>query len=197
MDLKYPDSDRLARVAQWLASPEAMEHFADFFGPNVDLVPVPGHAPVGPSVRDRVSSASEFVNALVYEGLGRRRGWLRRIEKVKKSAWAGRGRRPTERDHYRSISVHASPDLGFEAARRITVVDDVITTGATLHACVRLLATAHPAADILAFVLVRTRGDLDEVEAVMDPVSDGRITLESSGQTRRTPQPEWSGGLLS
>ena len=98
MDLKYPNSDRLARVARWLASPEAMEHFADFFGPTVDLVPAPGHAPLGPSVLDRVSSAGELVAALV-----------------------------------------------------------------------------------------RTRSDLEQVEAPLELVSDGRITLESSGQTRRTP----------
>jgi hypothetical protein len=63
MDLKYPNSDRLARVARWLASPEAMEHFADFFGPNVDLVPVPGHAPVGPSVFDFAYAARAFRDA--------------------------------------------------------------------------------------------------------------------------------------
>ena len=116
MDLKYPNSDRLARVAQWLASPEGMEHFADFFGPTVDLVPAPGHAPLGPSARDRVSSAGELVNALVRERLGRRRTWLKRDEKVRKSAWAGRGNRPTEQDHYRSISVHERPGLAACAA---------------------------------------------------------------------------------
>lgn len=187
MDLKYPDSDRLKRVARWLASPDAMDHFSDFFGPTVDLVPAPGHAPLEPNARDRLSSAGELVNALVRAGLGRRRNWLQRDAKVKKSAWAGRGHRPTEQDHYRSISVHEWPVLGLDEARRITVVDDVITTGATLHACVRLITQSHPSAKILAFALVRTRSDLDQVEAPMEPVSDGTITLESDGQTSRTP----------
>ena len=41
--------------------------------------------------------------------------------------------------------------------------------------------------DILAFALVRTRSDLAQVEAPVELVSDGTITLESDGQTRRTP----------
>ena len=187
MDLKYPSPERLAGIARWLASPEAMEHFADFFGPTVALVPVPGHAPVKSSAQDRLSPTSELVTALARERLGRPRPWLRRDEKVKKSAWAGRGHRPTEQDHYRSISVHEWPVLGLDEARRITVVDDVITTGATLHACARRLVTTYPTADILAFALVRTRSDLAQVEALVDLVSDGTITLESDGQTRRMP----------
>lgn len=187
MDLKYPNPERLARAARWLASPEAMVHFADFFGPTVALVPVPGHAPLKLSAKDLVLPTSELVAALVREGLGRPRTWLRRDEKVRKSAWAGHGNRPTEQDHYRTISVHEWPVLGLDETRRITVVDDVITTGATLHACARLLATAYPRASILAFALVRTRSDLEQVEAPVELVSDGTITLESSGQTRRTP----------
>lgn len=184
MDLKYPSPDRLARIARWMASPDAMEHFADFFGPAVVLVPAPGHAPLK---QHRVSPSSELATALVREGLGRQRTWLQRDQKVLKSAWAGRGSRPTEHDHYRTISAHRPPSLALGAALSITVVDDVINTGATLHACVRRLATAYPLAEILAFAMVRARSDLDQVESVTDPVSHGTITLEPGGQTRRSP----------
>lgn len=184
MDLKHPSPDRLASIARWLASSDAKGHFADFFGPAVVLVPAPGHAPLK---QHRVSPSSELVAALVREGLGRQRTWLQRDEKVQKSAWAGRGNRPTEHHHYRTISAHGLPSLALGDTGSITVVDDVVTTGATLYACVRRLATRHPLADILAFAMVRARSDLDQVESPMDPVSHGTIVLEPNGQTRRTP----------
>ena len=184
MDLKYPSPDRLASIARWLASPDAMQQFAEFLGPTVALVPAPGHAP---SRSNHVSSSSELVAALTQERLGKPRPWLQRAERVEKSAWAGPGRRPTVADHYRTIVVSESPSLGLQRHRRITVVDDVVTTGATLYACVKRLEAVHTGATVRAFAMVRTRGDLDQVETAFDPVSDGTITLESSGRTRREP----------
>lgn len=184
MNLKYPSPDRLASIARWLASPDAMQHFADSLGPAVALVPAPGHAPSRPY---GVSSSSELVAAMDREGLGKHRSWLQRVDRVEKSAWAASGNRPTVADHYRTIAVSGSPSLGLGRGRRITVVDDVVTTGATLYACVKRLETVHTGATVRAFAMVRTRGDLAQVETVLDPVSDGTITLESSGRTRREP----------
>lgn len=184
MDLKYPSPDRLASIARWLASPDATQHFADFLGPAVALVPAPGHAP---SRSNRVSSSSEFVAALAREGLGAPRPWLQRTERVEKSAWAGPGTRPTVADHYRTIFASGSPSLRLQRRRRITVVDDVVTTGATLYACAKRLEAVHTGATVRAFAMVRTRGDLAQVETVLDPVTDGTITLGSSGRTRREP----------
>lgn len=59
--------------------------------------------------------------------------WLQRVDRVEKSAWAASGNRPTVADHYRTIAVSGSPSLGLGRGRRMTVVDDVVTTGATLY----------------------------------------------------------------
>ena len=187
MDLKRPNPHRLPKIARWLASADGRTYFGEFFGPGVALVPAPRHVPLRPGHRQRLSPTGELVAALEDAELGNLRDWLERDVGVAKSAWAPRGQRPTELDHRRTISVHPPSPLGLERSSRITVVDDVITTGATLHACVRLLEEAHPLASVLAFAMVRTRGDLDQVESVLDPVSRGTITLEPSGKTRRVP----------
>ena len=99
-----------------------------------------------------------------------------------------RGDRPTEERHHSTIGIPAPPDLGFDVAR-ITVVDDVITTGATLHACVRRLAAAFPAADVAAFAIVRTITSVAQLSKAFDPVPEGkgRIVLNADGTTQRTP----------
>ena len=122
------------------------------------------------------------------EGLGRRREWLRRLEKVPKSAWSQRDR-PSEERHYATIVLFAPPALGFDPVRRITVVDDVITSGATLHACVRRITEAFPSARVAAFAVVRTITDVAQLSEVFDPVpeGEGRIVLHADGSTRRVP----------
>ena len=122
------------------------------------------------------------------EGLGIRREWLRRQQKVPKSAWS-RGDRPTEERHYTTIALSVPPDLGFDPVGTITVVDDVVTTGTTLHACVRRLAEAFPSADVAAFAIVRTMTGVAQLSKAFDPVpeGEGHIVLNADGSTRRTP----------
>jgi predicted amidophosphoribosyltransferase len=122
------------------------------------------------------------------EGLGIRREWLRRRRKVPKSAWS-RGDRPTEERHHATIALSAPPALGFDPVGRITVVDDVITSGATLHACVRRIAASFPSADVAAFAVVRTIAGVAQLSKAFDPVREGKglIVLKADGSTQRTP----------
>jgi adenine/guanine phosphoribosyltransferase-like PRPP-binding protein len=73
-----------------------------------------------------------------------------------------------------------------ERPRKITLVDDVVTKGATLLAAASLLAQAFPEAEIQAFALIRTMGLVPEVERIVDPVV-GRIFRTPSGGADRRP----------
>lgn len=52
---------------------------------------------------------------------------------------------------------------------RITVVDDVVTKGATLIAATSRVAEAFPETEVRAFALVRTMGRIEDVERIVDP----------------------------
>lgn len=66
----------------------------------------------------------------------------------------------------------------------ITVVDDVVTKGATLLGAASLLAGAFPRAEIRAFALVRTQGYVKDIERILDPVV-GRISRTRNGGADR------------
>ena len=187
MDLKFSDPVRIKNIASWMASDHGRELFPTYFGSDVVLVPAPGHAPRARGGKPR-STTVELVRSMEAEGLGIRREWLRRRQKVPKSAWS-RGDRPTEERHHTTIALSVPPILGFDAVDRITVVDDVITSGATLHACVRRMEEAFPSARIAAFAVVRTISGATQLPKAFDPVPDGQghIVLNADGGTQRTP----------
>ena len=186
-DLKFSDPERIRNIASWMASSHGRDLFPTYFGSGVILVPAPGHAPRAKGGEPR-STTIELVRSMEAEGLGRRKEWLHRLEKVPKSAWS-RGARPTEERHYTTIAVSEPPVLGFDPVGRITVVDDVVTSGATLHACVRRVAEAFPSAEVAAFAVVRAISGVAQLSRAFDPVpeGEGHIVLNVDGSTDRTP----------
>jgi hypothetical protein len=72
----------------------------------------------------------------------------------------------------------------FGSPERITVVDDVVTKGATLLAAASLLAVAFPDAEIRAFALVRTMGLIPDVDRILDPVLGWIRRTAGSGADR-------------
>lgn len=142
--------------------------FDGVFGDDVTLVPMPGHAPRVPESywpAERISDAlrrAELANTVLPA--------LRRLTPVRKSATAAPGERPTVRDHIDSMLVDLEEAWGLLAPRRIVLVDDFITKGATLYAGAALLMRAIPEAQLSAFALVRTMGLVPEIERIVDPV---------------------------
>lgn len=63
--------------------------------------------------------------------------------------------------------------LTLESIGRVTIVDDVVTTGATFLACAARLTNDFPHATILAFAAVRSLSGADQIQEILDPAEDG------------------------
>ena len=164
-----------ARVAQYVAD----GRFAEFFGSDVTLVPVPGRAPLAPGA---LSRTQRFCDELVRQGLGRETlPLIARIRPVAKSAYAAPAERPDAGEHHDSMDVQRM----LVTPRRILLVDDVVTRGATLLGAASLLLEVVEHCDVRAFAFIRTISP-GEVEDVRDPC-EGWIERVAGGGTVRRP----------
>jgi len=151
------------------------------FGPDVMLIPVPSSSLL---VKGGLWPAERLCKALRNAGLAADvLTLLTRIKAVPKSATAGRGQRPSPETHYESLSVQRAAPLLAPTAR-FTIVDDVITRGATLLASYARLEEAYPNVPINCFALIRTMSS-GEVDSVLSPVV-GVISL-AEGRLQRSP----------
>ena len=107
---------------------------------------------------------------------------LSRVTPVPKSAYASTGNRPTPHDHLESLQL----ELALGNPTTVTVVDDIITKGATLLAAVSLIKAHYPGAEVRAFGILRTLGLRPDVDDIIAPVV-GTITLTAYGDTAREP----------
>jgi hypothetical protein len=167
---------------------ELTPELADLLAPDVLLVPTPGSAPRPPRQPHAAWVPRRICEELLAAGFGGRiEPLLVRLQAVPKSAYAGKRERPGVRQHYESLAV--VPRLGGPPPR-ITLVDDVITKGATLLAAASRLAEAFPDAIVRAFALVRTQNPTSDsrgrqlFRAIVDPISS-KVTRNRYGAWRR------------
>ena len=135
------------------AAERAVLPLMGFFPAGALLVPVPGSKP---SCGPRATAAGRLAVALLQRGLGVRIWFgLRRVRRVRKSATAAPGSRPTVWAHYDTMAVDATD---VPRAAHVILVDDVVTKGRTLFAAALRLREVLPLADVRGFALLRTRG---------------------------------------
>ena len=177
--IKSGNDALFAQIAEHVVQLVLAGHFADYFGPSVTLVPVPGHAPLAPGA---VLLTARIARALQRAGLADRfEALLERNAAVQKSAFALAADRPTAAVHFASLSVGRVLDV----PRQIVLVDDFVTRGAMLLASATRLSHTFPKAEFRGFALVRSITD-GEILSIRDPV-EGVIELLADGQTRRVP----------
>ncbi|MGD0494060.1 MAG: phosphoribosyltransferase [Steroidobacteraceae bacterium] len=130
------------------------------------LIPVPGHLP--PLALGPPTPAESIAHALQRAGIGTV-FWpaLYRRTALAKSAWSRPASRPDFWEHVASLRLNTLTP----PARRLLLVDDVVTRGRTLLAAAAVLHRAFPRAPIQALALIRTEGVSADIDAIAAPVT--------------------------
>jgi hypothetical protein len=180
-DIKNCVPDYMERID--LRFEEAIEagKFRHFLGDDVVLVPAPRSAPF--RTKDAAWPARRICDVLASRRLcAGVENWLERHTVVRKRSLTRRGiERPGPDQHeatLRCVDVLVPPPA------HITIVDDVVTRGATLLACARVVAARFPTTEVRALAVVRTMSK-QEIPSMLAPV-EGRIWLQN-GVPRRDP----------
>lgn len=175
-----PPRPMSAWVAQRVQEQLRSLPFQGFFGPYVTLVPAPKSSLMQPGT---LWVPHRLAHALARAGLGKAvDACLERAAAVLKAALSEPERRPTAHQHYDSLRV--TP--GLATPTEILLVDDVVTSGATLLGAASRLRQAFPGARIRAFAALRTISNPVEFCGLVDACV-GKIELLSNGKTMRRP----------
>ena len=177
--LKRGDEATISGVAAHLGRHRDHAGVSEIVSADAALVPMPGHAPRKPGT---LWPAKRLAQALVDCGLGNSvLELLERVSRVRKSATAPPDQRPTAAQHLASFGVLPSP----LDARPIVIVDDVITSGASMLAAISAISHSIPILPVTGFSIIRTESDGEIVSGPNPELS--RIRLLLNGRTRREP----------
>ena len=179
--IKNAKPQALEALALGLQKPDAQELFADFFGPNITLVPAPRSSLLS---ADQLWPAKEICDELVRAKLGGQvLPCLVRTATVPKSHLQSSGNRPTVQQHYDTMEVQSS----LLRPARILLVDDVISLGRTVFAGARRLQEAFPDADIKIFSPLRTRSRIPEIPSFRNLISSTIVESRNGNCIRNDP----------
>jgi len=155
---------------------------ASMLSPRAVLVPVPKSSLFK---EGSLWVPEQIATSFVRSGLGGRSARLlartRAIAKAATSLSTGRPR-PTALDQLQTLSVQQE----LRSPVEIVLIDDVVTTGATLLGCANKLLESYPSIPIRGFAAMRAVSNPLEFKHTLDPII-GSITLRSDGRCRRQP----------
>lgn len=171
------------RYAAAVERGEIDEEEHDFLAKDVILVPMPKSSPLV-SNTNALWVPREICKALNALGFGARVETLvERVKAVPKSSYA------------KTAADRASPQIHMESMKatrssileeRITIVDDVITRGATLLGAASVLRESFPNAEIRGFAFIRTSKNKYHIDSILDPCL-GIATMQPDGFSNREP----------
>lgn len=175
-----PESVASRIVRHLLRTPTSASVVGSFLSPTATLIPVPKSSL---PTKDGLWVPELLSHELVRGGYGRRvAALLQRTEPIPKAAQSVSTERPTALRNYETLSVRRDLDVESE----LTLVDDVVTAGATLLGSYNRLRDAYPETPVRAFAAARTLTDPTRFHRTVDPVV-GTITLRANGRTQRDP----------
>ena len=177
--LKRAEIGTIFKVAEHIRQNQSRPGVDGVLMEDTALVPMPRSAPL---VEGALWPANILAWALLKNGLGACViPLLERFQRVPKSSYAPPGMRPTAAIHLESFRA-VCPAI---PPTRIVVVDDVVTTGATMLAAISEVSKAIPGVPVQGFAFIRTQswGDLG---AICNPKLS-RIKLNNDGTTLRRP----------
>jgi predicted amidophosphoribosyltransferase len=173
-------------MSRWIAKTVQQEMstlpFVPLFKQDTVLVPVPSSSLMQPGtlwVPDRIASA------LAATGVGREVvRCLTRVRPLRKAAFSDPSERPTPAEQFETLAVQGR--MSEPPPDQITLVDDIVTRGATLLGAANRLAEAFPAARINGFAVMRTVSHSAFVD-LYDPQSGTVRYRERTQDTIRWP----------
>ncbi len=166
-------------VADFIATKIDYLPFKEYLGPEVSLVPVPSSSLMKKGtlwVPQRISTE------LAKKGLGKIYPCLERIKAVPRSSTSKPKDRPMALDHFNSIRIKSQ----VYRPRKIVLIDDVITRGATFIGCAAHLRKVFPETPIFALAMLRSIYLSKDFKKVRQPCI-GTIKLFPSGKTFPEP----------
>jgi predicted amidophosphoribosyltransferase len=172
-------------MSQWIGKTIREEihrlPFATLFLPGTVLVPVPSSSLMQ---RDSLWVPDRIATALVANGIGKEIArYLTRARPLRKAAFSDASERPTPAEQFDTLAVQGQISA---QPSQITLVDDIVTRGATLLGAANRLAEVLPSAQIQAFAAMRTANPTTFVDPY-DP-KFGTITYrELTQDTIRRP----------
>jgi hypothetical protein len=145
------------------------------------LIPVPRRAPL--PHKDALWPTRRICDALVQVGLGSSvMPALMRHTAVQKSSTASPGERPDPIDHMNTTRM--DHNASFSQKQNVTLVDDVVTRGATFLGMYPHVEAEFPDREVSCFALVRTMS-AQEITAIMAPVNG--VLRNCRGRPSRIP----------
>ena len=177
--VKQGNEGLIAKIAAYVGNRRGENGVRCLHGEETTLVPMPRSAPL---LKDQLWPTDMLAKALVSEHLGTSvLPLLERAVAVQKSSTAAPGTRPSARDHLNSFRIepHAIQP------KRIVIIDDVVTRGATMLAAISAVSEAIPGAQVEGFARFRTESTGD-CTATWSPVRL-KVSLLKNGHTQRKP----------
>ena len=152
--------------------------FFNYFDKDTILIPIPKSSLLQ---KHELWVPQRITLSLEKYGLGKNENCLFRETALLKSSTALPNNRPKAHQHYDSMKVK---ELLFKP-KKIILVDDVITRGATALGAVNKLGESFPDANIRVFAVMRTISNQSEFSNIVDPCT-GYVSL-SRVDTFRVP----------